>query len=492
MKATGIVNLGADVPFTWEISWQSPNQVRIAAVLEAAGQTVDFEQGTDGTTAWGSANGVVVGVDGKKLEELRAQVHLRRVLTLAPLLVDETIKLDSVADAMVGGKAAAGVKVSSRNERALTLYFDRRSGLLVRVDRLVLDDAQMKEVPQEDVFSDYRDIDGVRTAFKEVWSRAGKQVAVLNYGEVSYPEKIDDREFRRPPDADVPPGLAATRTRDVIYGRKLGVSLTLDVFTPTTGANGAAIILVVSGGWVSDNQTLNTALLGPFVAEPVQRGYTVFAVFHGSQPKFTIPEVVADLNRAVRFIRAHAGDYGIDPNRIGITGGSAGGHLSLMQGTAGNLGHAESSDPVERESSRVQAVACLFPPTDFLNYGGQGRYAFDSGQLLFGFRAAIDVRDFDPRTQRLERPTDDKQQLELAAQISPITHVSKDDPPTLIVHGDADQLVPIQQAEVIIARLKEVGVTAELITRPNRGHDFNGIEQDVAAMTDWFDTHLKP
>lgn len=64
------------------------------------------------------------------------------------------------------------------------------------------------------------------------------------------------------------------------------------------------------------------------------------------------------------------------------------------------------------------------------------------------------------------------------------------DPPTLIVHGDADTLVPIQQAEVIIAKFKEAGVPAELITCPNRGHDLNGIEKDVANMTDWFDTHL--
>ena len=90
---------------------------------------------------------------------------------------------------------------------------------------------------------------------------------------------------------------------------------------------------------------------------------------HGSQPKFTIPEVLSDMNRSIRFIRHHAADYGIDPDRIGITGGSAGGHLSLMQGTAGDKGDPKAADPVDRESSRVQAVACFFPPTDFLDYG---------------------------------------------------------------------------------------------------------------------------
>jgi acetyl esterase/lipase len=289
----------------------------------------------------------------------------------------------------------------------------------------------------------------------------------------------------------LPKDLQVVETSDVIYGRKLGIALTMDVFQPKENANGAAVIFVVSGGWVSDIGALKNPAVALFVAEPVKRGYTVFAVYHGSQPKFTVPEVVADLQRAVRYIRHHAQDYHVDPQRIGITGGSAGGHLSLMQGTAGDLGNAKAPDPIERESSRVQAVACLFPPTDFLNYGGEGRYAFGDGELLFGFRTAVDVREFDPQTRRLERPADAKKSRELAAQISPITHATADDPPTLIVHGDADKLVPIQQAELLVAKLKDVGVEAELLTRPKRGHDFNGIDKDVTAMVDWFDKHLK-
>lgn len=490
-KVKGMVDIGAEVPFTWDIVWQSPQKIRITAELEAGGQKIGFVQGYDGERAWGSANGAVAEVAGKKLEELQAQIQLRRVLTLAPLLADKSFKLTAVDDVVIDNRPAAGVKVGARGQRDITLYFDKKSNLLLRVDRLVLDDAKMETVPQQDVLSDYREIDGVQTAFKEVWSRGGKQIAVLNYTEVAYPETVDAQEFARPTEADVPAGLAATRTRDVIYGRKFGMALTLDVYSPKSKANGAAVIFVVSGGWVSDNQSLNNALITHFISEPIKRGYTVFAVFHGSQPKFTIPEAVADLNRAVRFIRAHADDYGIDPQRIGITGGSAGGHLSLMQGTAGDAGDAKATDPVDRQSSRVQAVACLFPPTDFLNYGGQGKYAFGSGELLMSFRPAVDVREHDAKTQRLERATEEKKQHELAAKISPITHVSADDPPTLIIHGDADKLVPIQQAELIVARFKSVGVPAKLLPRSKRGHDLNGLEQDVADMTDWFDAHLK-
>ena len=100
-----------------------------------------------------------------------------------------------------------------------------------------------------------------------------------------------------------------TRKEDVVYGRKYGTALTMDVFTPKDNANGAAIVWVVSGGWFSAHEAINA---GP-IEEFLKRGYTVFAVVHGSQPRYTIPEIFADMNRAVRFIRYHAADYQIDP-----------------------------------------------------------------------------------------------------------------------------------------------------------------------------------
>jgi acetyl esterase/lipase len=285
--------------------------------------------------------------------------------------------------------------------------------------------------------------------------------------------------------------LPATHVADVIYGRKFGTALTMDVFTPKKDANGAAIVLVVSGGWISDNKAINGALFAIFLGELLNRGYTVFAVVHGSQPRYTIPEAIADVNRAVRFIRYHAKDYQIDPERIGITGGSAGGHLSLMLGTAGDLGNPKAADPVDRASSRVQAVGCFFPPTDFLNYGGKGKYAFAPDGILAGFRTAVDIREFEKTTGRLEHVTDEKKVMEMARQISPIAHVSADDAPTLIVHGDADTIVPIQQAKDIVARFQEVGVPAELVLRKGRGHDFSGGAKDMMVIADWFDKQLK-
>ena len=281
----------------------------------------------------------------------------------------------------------------------------------------------------------------------------------------------------------------STRRRDVIYGRKHGVALTMDVFTPKKEANGAAAVFVVSGGWVSAHGFLDFA--GPgFVDELTRRGYTVFAVVHGSQPKYTIPEILPDIHRAVRHVRHHAKDFGVDPHRIGIYGGSAGGHLSLMQGLAGDAGDTAAKDPVDKESSRVQAVACFYPPTDFLNYGKEGEIALGRG-VLKDFKAPFDFHELDPKTKSYVPVTDEQKVLGIGRKISPVNHVSGEDPPTLIIHGDADKLVPIQQAEILVAKLKAAGVEAKLVTKPGAAHGWPDQAKDLVHIANWFDAHLK-
>ena len=279
-----------------------------------------------------------------------------------------------------------------------------------------------------------------------------------------------------------------THTEDVIYGRKYGVALTMDVFTPKKDANGAAVIFVVSGGWFSSHDSIKPST--PLLLEFLKRGYTVFAVVHGSQPKFTVPEILLDMHRAVRYIRSHAQDYKIDPERLGITGGSAGGHLSLMQGTAGDQGDPKARDPVDRVSSRVQAVACFFPATDFLNFGEKGHVLL-SATMQPQFRAALDYHEFDKDKHVFVPVADEKKALEIARQISPIYHVTADDPPTLIIHGDKDTLVPLQQSEAILAKFKEVGVPAELVVKRGAGHGWLTMKDDIATLADWFDKYLR-
>jgi acetyl esterase/lipase len=280
---------------------------------------------------------------------------------------------------------------------------------------------------------------------------------------------------------------AFDRKQDVIYGRKHGTALTMDIFTPKKDAKGLGVIFVVSGGFRSSHE----AILPAFVRPLTDRGYTVFAVVHGSQPRYTVPEIIEDMNRAVRFIRYHAKDHGIDPTRIGICGASAGGHLSLMLGTAGTAGNPGAKDPVDRESSRVQAVACFFPPTDFLNYGRPGNRKIYPTDHDPPYRAAFDYRELNQQSHLWVPITDPARLEQIARQISPVYHVTPDDPPTFIIHGDQDRLVPLQQSELIVERLNKAGVDARLVVKKGAGHGWLTIGEDAKALVDWFDQHLQ-
>jgi acetyl esterase/lipase len=221
----------------------------------------------------------------------------------------------------------------------------------------------------------------------------------------------------------------------------------------------------------------------------VNRGYTIFLVFHGSSPKYTIPEIIEDMHRAVRFIRYRADDFKIGSEKIGIMGFSSGGHLSLMQAMAGDAGNPDAKDPVDRCSSRVQAVCCGAPPTDFLNYGKPGEIALGRG-VLAGFRTAFDFHEFDKKENSQMRITDEQKLLEIGRRISPVYHVTADDPPTFIIHGDKDNAVPIQQAELIVDKLRGFSIPAEILVKKGEGHFWKDSDKDWPLQADWFDKYL--
>jgi acetyl esterase/lipase len=255
---------------------------------------------------------------------------------------------------------------------------------------------------------------------------------------------------------------------DVIYGHKFGMALTLDVFKPAGEANGAAVLFMVSGGWYS--HWVPAKDMANMFVPLTSRGFTVFAVRHGSSPKFTIPEAVDDVRRAVRFIRHNADDFGIDPDRIGVYGASAGGHLSLMLGTTADEGDPKAADPVLRESSRVHAVVALVAPSDIKRaaWSAEGHLpAYD------GFPAL-----------NLDQET--------AASVSPLDFVTKDDAPALLIAGDKDTLVPITHSEEIHAEFQKVKVPSKLSVVEGAGHGFNGQQMLRAGqeMCDWFEEHL--
>ncbi|MSR59386.1 MAG: alpha/beta hydrolase [Planctomycetaceae bacterium] len=273
------------------------------------------------------------------------------------------------------------------------------------------------------------------------------------------------------------------RTEDVIYGRKFGMALTLDVFQPAK-PNGAGLLFLVNGGWLSSKDTPLMVTIRPDDYRPfLDRGYTVFAVVTSSQPKFTIREIIADVQRAVRFVRANAKRFDVDPQRLGMLGSSSGGHLTLSLAARGGPGQADSTDPVERESSAVQAAACFFPPTDFLNYGMPGRSGVGEGPLS-SLEAAFGSRGL----SAAERTT-------LGRELSPIYFVTPKLPPTLIIHGDQDEVVPLEQSERFVQRAADAGAPpVKLIIRPGKGHgwgDFWKSTEDITAFADWFDVYLR-
>lgn len=275
------------------------------------------------------------------------------------------------------------------------------------------------------------------------------------------------------------------RISDVVYGRKDGLALTLDVFRPAK-PNGAAVVLVESGGFKS-----SAAKIQPIFADPfLKRGYTCFYVVHGSQPRYTVPEIRDDVNRAVRFIRYHAKKYDIDPNRIGIGGVSSGGLLCLLVGTAPQPGKLNASDPVDRVDSNVQAVAAFSPPTDYLNYGQKGKEFLNVKDHGVAFRAVHDFREFDAKEGLYVRITDKDKLRAIYKDISPIYHVTAKTAPTVLFHGDKDDLVPFQQSETFIAKLKEADVKSKLWVREGAGHGWFKIFEDLEIVADWYDTHL--
>jgi acetyl esterase/lipase len=223
-----------------------------------------------------------------------------------------------------------------------------------------------------------------------------------------------------------------------------------------------------------------------------QRGYTVFEVVVASQPRYAIPDEINDLKRAIRYIRYNAKQLGIDPDHIGIEGGSAGGHLSLAVATADDKIDMASADPVDHVSSRVQAVAVLYPPTDFLNWGPLGNIINARGlQLQAGVYGAFDFRKFNDSTKTYDFISDTAARNKIGREISPLYFVSPDDPPVFIIHGDADPVVPLQQSQTIIAKFKEAGVPNNFIIKKGAKHNFDDMQPEVKQFADWFDKYLK-
>ena len=291
--------------------------------------------------------------------------------------------------------------------------------------------------------------------------------------------------FARPDPAQTTPVANPRVESNVVFGMYSGLALLMDVHYPES-ANGYGIILVPGTGFHAPlaydaPPAKESAAVAIYAAPLVKAGYTVFVVNYRVAPRFRYPAAVEDVQRAVRYIRHNASSYGIRAERIGAAGWSSGGYLVDMLGVLEEAGNAEDSDPVNRESARIQCVVSFFGPTDLIREP-QGPAGTDfMGMALTVGRRTLPPTSIEYKTYR---------------EASPVYHVSKDAPPFLLIHGDADTVVPIQNSELLEEALRAAGVPVKFLRAPGLGHgaDFwnaKNMPEYLNEMTRWFDQRLR-
>ena len=266
--------------------------------------------------------------------------------------------------------------------------------------------------------------------------------------------------------------------KNILVGMVSGLALVMDVHYPQN-PNGYGIIHISGSGWSRplsfDAQQLSESQVDIFGTPLIEKGYTIFSLNHRAVPKFQFPEPLLDAQRAVRFVRHNAAKYGIDPERIGAIGGSSGGHLVGLLATLDGKGNSEDPDPINRESAKIQTVVARAAPFDLTKMGHSLNLS-----LLMGARLTNN-----PNSQETKR----------YIEASPVTYISSDDPPMLLIHGDEDLIVPYEQSVNFLSKLHQENIDSKLITITGAGHGptFPGSKNPpdfIEEMITWFDSHL--
>jgi acetyl esterase/lipase len=270
--------------------------------------------------------------------------------------------------------------------------------------------------------------------------------------------------------------LPHVQRKDVVFAEVHGTGLLMDIFTPRGKSNGLAIVDVVSGAWSSDRNKIRDHALAGLYDIFCSRGYVVFAARPGSKSRYTAAEMDRHVKLAIRYAKEHAGEFKVDPQRLGLTGASAGGHLATLAALTPAEAKAEARNPLERHDSTVSAVGVFFPPTDFLEWdAGKEPDLKILGPLLFlngaEGRSAEEIK-------------------KAAKAVSPLHRVGKPAIPFLFIHGDADKVVPLSHSEKLVTAIKAAGGSAELIVKAGGGHPWLTLPEEVKVMADWFDKQL--
>ena len=274
----------------------------------------------------------------------------------------------------------------------------------------------------------------------------------------------------------VPEGVTAHR--DITYAVVGDKKLLLDVYVPeddnVEDEQLPLIVWIHGGAWRAGNKRNCPPLR--FIKE----GYIAASISYRLSHEAIFPAQIHDCKAAIRFLRANAAKYRIDPNSIGVWGSSAGGHLVALLGTSGDVKDLEGDVGTTGTSSRVQAVCDFFGPTDFL------KMDVDS---LPGGRIVHDDPD-SPESQLIGAPI--QEHPKKVARANPITYVTKDDPPFLIVHGDKDPLVPWQQTKYLFEAFQKVDLpNVQFHIVKGAGHGFRKNPEVNKMVAAFFDKYLR-
>lgn len=254
------------------------------------------------------------------------------------------------------------------------------------------------------------------------------------------------------------PAKLGSAEKDVTYCTMGGVPLKVDIYYPETASIPWPLVMYVhGGGWQAGDKKEGAGFRDLFGMQ--KQGFLAVTVNYRLAPKDKFPAQIQDVKCAIRYFRAHAAEYNLNPDKIGVWGGSAGGHLVSLLGTTDSSAGWEVGEYLD-QSSRVQAVVDMFGPSDLTReFAGAG---IQIQRDVFGATS-----DTDP----------------VLAVASPVTYISADDPPFLILQGDADNLVPLEQSQILFDKLQAAGVPSELVIVQHAGHGFRQIGNQAISPT---------
>lgn len=328
-----------------------------------------------------------------------------------------------------------------------------------------------------------RNWNSIRTATHKFWT-IGALSGVLVLGTVSLRAQDKPAETPKPasaaqPMVKLPPGVKMQQ--DIAYIENGDVSQKLDLYLPEKAPDRPLplIVHIHGGGWVGGNK-----FPCPVVGM-VTRGYVVASVEYRFSQKAKFPAQIQDCQAAIRWLRSHAKEHNIDSDHVGVIGGSAGGHLSALVGTAGGKKAFTPIGGNENQSDRVQAVCDIYGPSNFGTVMQQAAedknvrniFAFNTPKDPYSLLIGVSLEGNKEKTDA----------------VSPVHYVSRDNPPMLILHGTHDALVPYAQSVELAAALKQQGVEVWLQTLPGAGHGGGGFgKPQINTLTqNFFDKHLK-